>query len=56
MKKQKNTNPIKVLAEEIFGGVKNKQEFNNMLSELFKHGIETVLKACYGSHFILTTT
>lgn len=50
MKKQKEENPIKTLAEEIFGGVKDKKEFNNILSELFKHGIETVLKAELDEH------
>jgi transposase-like protein len=50
MKKQKEENPIKTLAEELFGGVKDKKEFNNILAELFKHGIETVLKAELDEH------
>ena len=45
MKKPKEDNPIKILAEEHFSGVKDKKEFNTILSELFKHGIEIVLKA-----------
>lgn len=50
MKKQKEENPIKVFAEEIFAGIKDKKEFNKILSDLFKHGIETVLKAELDEH------
>jgi transposase-like protein len=50
MKKQKEENPIKALADELFGGVKDKQEFNTILSDLFKHGIEMVLKAELDEH------
>jgi hypothetical protein len=50
MKKQKEENPMKALAEEIFGRVKDKKEFNNILSELFRHGIETVLKSELDEH------
>jgi len=38
------------LAEELFGWVKDKQEFNTILSDLFKHGIQTVLKAELDEH------
>lgn len=50
MKKPKEVNPIKTIAEELFGGVKDKKEFNNLLTELFKHGIETVLRAELDEH------
>jgi hypothetical protein len=48
--KTKEDNPIKILAEELFSGVKDKKKFNTILSELFKHGIETVLKAELDEH------
>ena len=51
MTKQKEENPIKALAKELSGGVKNNQEFNTILSDLFEHGIETVLKAALDEHF-----
>jgi transposase-like protein len=50
MKKTKETNPMKAYAEEIFAGVKDKKEFKDILSELFKHGIEAVLKAELDEH------
>lgn len=50
MKKQKEENPMKALAEELFSGVKDKQEFNTILSDLFKHGIEMVLKSELDEH------
>lgn len=33
MKEKEESNPMKTLAEEIFGGVKDKKEFNSILSD-----------------------
>lgn len=52
MKKQKEqqTDPTKQFAEELFGKVRDKKEFNQIVSQLIKHGIETVLKAELDEH------
>jgi putative transposase len=50
MKNQEEKDPMKQLAEELFGKVKDKKEFNSILSDLIKHGIETVLKAEMDEH------
>lgn len=48
--KQKNTKPIDSLATELFKGVRSKEDFNKIVSELIKNGLETVLKAEIDEH------
>jgi transposase-like protein len=48
--KKKTPSPLSPIAEELFKGVRSKEEFNKIVSELIKQGIETVLKAELDEH------
>ena len=50
MKSKKEVSPMQQLASELFGKVKDKSEMKDMLSELYKHGIEALLKAELNEH------
>lgn len=48
--KRKTTSPLSPIAQELFKGIRSKEDFNAIVSELIKHGIETVLKAELDEH------
>ena len=48
--KKKEPSPLSPIAQELFKGVRKKEDFNKIVSELIKHGIETVLKAELDEH------
>jgi len=48
--KRKEPSPLSPIAQELFKGVRSKEDFNAIVSELIKHGIETVLKAEVDAH------
>ena len=50
MKEKKEPNPMQQLAEQLFGKIKDKSEAKEMLSELYKYGIEAMLKAELDEH------
>jgi transposase-like protein len=50
MKEKKTPNPMQQLAEELFGKVKDKTEAKQMFQELYKYGIEAMLKAELDEH------
>ncbi len=50
MKLKKEPNPMQQIAEQLFGKIKDKSEAKNMLSELYKYGIEAMLKAELDEH------
>lgn len=50
MKEKKPKDPTQQMAEDLFGKVRDKKEFNQIVSQLIKHGIETVLKAELDDH------
>jgi putative transposase len=50
MKEKKEANPMQQLASELFGKIKDKSEAKQMLQELYKYGIEAMLKAELDEH------
>lgn len=50
MKQKKEPNPMQQLASELFGKIKDKSEAKQMLQELYKYGIEAMLKAELDEH------
>jgi putative transposase len=48
--KKKEPSPLSPIAQELFKGIRSKEEFNKIVSELIKQGIETVLKAEIDDH------
>ena len=50
MKEKKEPNPMQQLAAELFGKVKDKSEAKQMFQELYKYGIEAMLKAELDEH------
>jgi transposase-like protein len=50
MKEELTNESAKEMAKELFGKVRDKKEFNQIVSQLIKHGIETVLKAELDDH------
>jgi putative transposase len=50
MKEKKTPNPMQQLATELFGKIKDKSEAKQMLQELYKYGIEAMLKAELDEH------
>lgn len=50
MKEKKAPNPIQQLAAEMFGKIKDKSEAKEMLQDLYKYGIEAMLKAELDEH------
>lgn len=48
--KRKDPTPLSPIAAELFKGVRSKEDFNSIVSELIKHGLETVLKAELDEH------
>lgn len=50
MKKKKAPSPLSPIAQELFKGIRSKEDFNAIVSELIKQGIETVLKAEIDEH------
>lgn len=50
MKEKKAPNPMQQLAEELFGKIKDKSEAKQMFQELYKYGIEAMLKAELDEH------
>lgn len=50
MKEKKEPNPMQQIAEQLFGKIKDKSEAKNMLSELYKYGIEAMLRAELDEH------
>ncbi len=50
MKEEFSDESAKMMAKELFGKVRDKKEFNQIVSQLIKHGIETVLKAEMDDH------
>lgn len=49
-KKKKEESPLNSLAAELFKGVRSKEDFNKIVADLIKHGMETVLKAEIDEH------
>lgn len=52
MKEKKDYNPMKEIAEELFSKVKTAQEGKLLLSDLYKYGIEAMLKAELDEHLL----
>lgn len=50
MKEKKESNPMQQLAAELFGKIKDKSEAKQMFQELYKYGIEAMLKAELDEH------
>ena len=50
MKEKKEPNPMQQLAGELFGKIKDKSEAKQMFQELYKYGIEAMLKAELDEH------
>lgn len=50
MKEKKEPNPMQQLASELFGKIKDKSEAKQMFQELYKYGIEAMLKAELDEH------
>lgn len=50
MKKKKEPTAISTLASELFKNVRSKEEFNEILAQLMKEGLETVLRAEMDEH------
>lgn len=50
MKQKKEPNPMQQLAAELFGKIKDKSEAKQMFQELYKYGIEAMLKAELDEH------
>jgi putative transposase len=50
MKEKKEPNPMQQLASELFGKVKDKSEAKQMLQDLYKYGIEAMLKSELDEH------
>ena len=50
MKEKKEPNPMQQLAAELFGKIKDKSEAKQMFQELYKYGIEAMLKAELDEH------
>jgi len=50
MKEKKTPNPMQQLASELFGKIKDKSEAKQMFQELYKYGIEAMLKAELDEH------
>ena len=48
--KRKEPSKLSPIAQELFKGIRSKEEFNAIVSELIKQGIETVLKAEIDEH------
>lgn len=48
--KKKEESPLSPLAQALFKDVRSKEDFNKIVSELIKHGIETVLQAELDEH------
>lgn len=48
--KKKEASPMSPIAQELFKGVRSKEEFNKIVSELIRHGVETVLRAEMDEH------
>ena len=48
--KRKEPSKLSPIAQELFKGICSKEEFNAIVSELIKQGIETVLKAEIDEH------
>lgn len=50
MKEKKEPNPMQQLAAELFGKIKDKSEAKQMFQDLYKYGIEAMLKAELDEH------
>lgn len=50
MRTKKEPNPMQQLASELFGKIKDKSEAKQMFQELYKYGIEAMLKAELDEH------
>ena len=50
MKEKKDPNPMEQLAGELFGKIKDKSEAKQMFRDLYKYGIEAMLKAELDEH------
>jgi transposase-like protein len=50
MKEKKEPNPMQQLAAELFGKIKDKSEAKEMFQDLYKYGIEAMLKAELDEH------
>ena len=49
-RKKKEPSPLSQIAEELFKGIRSKEDFNKIVADLIKRGIETVLKAEMDDH------
>lgn len=49
-RKKKEPSSLSPIAEELFKGIRSKEDFNKIVADLIKHGIETVLKAEMDDH------
>lgn len=50
MKKKKEESPYSALVAGLFKNVRSKEEFNQIMAQLMKVGLETVLKAEMDEH------
>ena len=50
MKKKKEPTEMQLLAQQLFGKAKDKSDVKEILSELYKQGIEAILKAELDQH------